>query len=143
MPTADRRRFLPQAIRQFLAQDYPDKELVILDDGADSVADLVPENPQVRYLRLERKLTLGAKRNECARISRGDIILHWDDDDWMADWRISYQVSRLLERNHSICGLDRLLYYETASGKAWEYIYPRGQRPWLAGNTFCYRKTFW
>ena len=40
MPTADRRRFVPQAIRNFLAQDYAERELVILDDGADSIADL-------------------------------------------------------------------------------------------------------
>ena len=32
MPTADRRRFVPRAVHQFLAQDYPNKELVILDD---------------------------------------------------------------------------------------------------------------
>jgi hypothetical protein len=37
MPTANRRRFVPEAIRLFLAQDYLEKELVILDDGEDSV----------------------------------------------------------------------------------------------------------
>ena len=38
MPTASRRRFVPLAIRYFLSQDYPNKELLILDDGDDSVA---------------------------------------------------------------------------------------------------------
>ena len=42
MPTADRRRFVPLAIQNFLQQDYPNRELVILDDGQDSVADLAP-----------------------------------------------------------------------------------------------------
>ena len=41
MPTADRRRFVPQAIGYFLAQDYPNRELVIVDDGKESVEDLV------------------------------------------------------------------------------------------------------
>jgi glycosyltransferase involved in cell wall biosynthesis len=48
MPTFNRRPFVPQAIRYFLAQDYPEKEFIIVDDGADSVADLVPDDPRVR-----------------------------------------------------------------------------------------------
>ena len=52
MPTADRRLFVPLAIRNFQSQDYTNKELVIVDDGADCVADLVPEDPQIRYVRL-------------------------------------------------------------------------------------------
>src|SRR5437879_5232834 len=100
MPTADRRRFVPQAIGCFQAQDYPSRELLILDDGKDSVADLVPTDSRIRYLRTNQKQALGAKRNECVKASHGDLIMHWDDDDWMADWRISYQVSKLLERNY-------------------------------------------
>lgn len=38
MPTANRRHFVPEAIRLFLAQDYAEKELIILDDGEHSVA---------------------------------------------------------------------------------------------------------
>jgi glycosyltransferase involved in cell wall biosynthesis len=40
MPTADRQPFIAQAIRCFLAQDYAEKELVILDDGTDVTPDL-------------------------------------------------------------------------------------------------------
>ena len=52
MPTADRRLFVAQAVAYFLVQDYPQKELLIVDDGVDSVADLAPENAAVRYFRL-------------------------------------------------------------------------------------------
>src|SRR5258706_7660643 len=91
LPTANRRSFVPQAIRCFQAQDYPNRELVILDDGADSVADLIPTDPCIRYIRLTGNRTLGRKRNDCVEASRGDLIMHWDDDDWMATHRISYQ----------------------------------------------------
>ena len=37
MPTADRRRYVPGAIASFLAQDYEPRELIVLDDGQDSV----------------------------------------------------------------------------------------------------------
>ncbi len=39
MPTANRQRFIPTAISLFLRQDYPEKELVIIDDGEHSVVD--------------------------------------------------------------------------------------------------------
>lgn len=63
MPTADRRPFVAQAIRCFPAQDYAEKELVIVDDGADAVADLVPDDSRVRYFQQEARRLVGAKRN--------------------------------------------------------------------------------
>jgi glycosyltransferase involved in cell wall biosynthesis/predicted O-methyltransferase YrrM len=143
MPTRDRRDFVPQAIRYFLAQDYAESELVILDDGEESVADLVPNDPRLRYHRLSGKRTLGAKRNECVEASRGDLILHWDDDDWMAPRRIRCQVEALLKSNAEICGLRQLLFYELATGATWLYEYPANQRAWLAGGSLLYTRDFW
>ena len=59
MPTADRRAFARRAVAQFLAQDYVNSELLIVDDGTDRVGDLVPDHPRVRYLPLERRLGFG------------------------------------------------------------------------------------
>lgn len=143
MPTANRRRFVPQAIKYFQAQDYANKELVILDDGADSVAALIPDDPQIRYVRLTGKRTLGAKRNECVEESRGDLIMHWDDDDWHAPHRISYQLETMLEAGADVCGLQQMLYYELTTGRAWLYKYPTYRRPWLAGNSLLYTREFW
>src|SRR5258708_4663268 len=95
MPTADRRRFVPLALHYFMAQDYANRELVVLDDGADSIADLMPDDPRVRYERLAGRRSLGEKRNLCIERARGELIMHWDDDDWMAPHRISYQVAEL------------------------------------------------
>ena len=84
MPTYNRRRFVPEAIRLFLTQDYPKKELVVLDDGEDNIADLIPSRPQIRYVRLDCRHSIGAKRNIACEAARGEIIAHWDDDDWYA-----------------------------------------------------------
>jgi glycosyltransferase involved in cell wall biosynthesis len=143
MPTANRRHYVPQAIRYFMAQDYPNRELVILDDGSESVADLVPDDPHLRYVRLAGKRTLGAKRNECVKHARGDLIMHWDDDDWMASHRISYQVEAMLREKAEVCGLRSMLFYEIRTGRVWLYEYPARQRPWLAGGSLLYTKDFW
>src|SRR4051794_13201068 len=143
MPTANRRAWVPLAIEYFLAQDYPNRDLVVVDDGADAVADLVPDDPRVRYVRIGRGQTLGAKRNACVEAARGDLIMHWDDDDWMARWRISYQVEALLNADAEVCGLRQMLFYDLATGKPWLYDYPADRRDWVAGGSLLYTREFW
>jgi ADP-heptose:LPS heptosyltransferase len=143
MPTADRRHFVPEAIRLFLAQDHTDKELVILDDGTDAVADLVPADPRIRYLRETPRAPVGAKRNRACAAAHGEIIVHWDDDDWYAPWRLSYQVRALQNAAADACGLDRVLYRDEADGAAWEYVWPQHGGAWLHGATLCYRRALW
>lgn len=143
MPTFNRRRFVPQAIRYFLSQDYPEKELLILDDGDESVGDLMTKDSRIRYFRLERTTVLGEKRNLACEEARGEIIAHWDDDDWMAGWRLSYQVKSLIEQRADACGLAHLLFYQPESDRAWRYFYERGGRTWIAGGTLCYTRAFW
>ncbi len=143
MPTANRRQFVPWAIGYFLRQDYEPKELVIVDDGTDYINDIVPVDSRIRYFRKDKRLSVGAKRNFACEQARGEIIVHWDDDDWMAHWRLTYQVEHLLNSHADVCGLDALYFYNSVSGEAWKYVYPKENRPWLAGGTLCYRKTFW
>jgi len=143
MPTADRRGFVPRAIRLFLAQDYDEKELVIIDDGADSVADLVPDDPRIRYFRSETRQPVGAKRNFACRAARGEVLVHWDDDDWSAPWRLRYQVEQLREAAADICGLSRVWFYASEEKRAWEYVYPPRQKPWVYGASLCYTREFW
>ena len=143
MPTHDRRRFVPLAIRYFLRQDYPRAELVIVDDGADPVADLVPAHPAVRYHRLEGRRVLGAKRNLACELAAGEIIAHWDDDDWSAPGRLSVQAGALEASGAALSGTRSLRFYEPASRRAWRYEWPRSRRPWAAGTSLCYRRSLW
>ena len=143
MPTANRRRWVPRAIALFLAQDYAPCELLIVDDGEDPVADLVPAHPRVRYVALAQRMVLGAKRNLACGQARGDVILHWDDDDWSAPWRVRYQVEQLLGSGADICGLDRVLFYDPGAREGWEYVHPRGAAPWVYGATLAYTRAFW
>lgn len=144
MPTTSRRRaFLPQAIRYFQRQDYAHKELLIVDDGAEPLNELVPDDPQVRYVRLTGKRTLGSKRNLCVEAARGDLIMHWDDDDWANPQRISHQLKAMLRAGAEICGIRQMIFYELATARTWLYQYPPNQRAWLAGSSLLYTREFW
>jgi glycosyltransferase involved in cell wall biosynthesis len=143
MPTRDRRPFVGAAVAQFLAQDYPHRELIVVDDGDDAIVDLLPSDSRLRLIRLDRRMTIGAKRNIACQAAEGEVVVHWDDDDWMADWRLTYQVGALEQRAVDVCGLSRLYLYDEQARRAWEYVYPPGGNAWLAGGTLCYRKAIW
>src|SRR5262245_53649667 len=143
MPTYNRRRFLLHSIKWFLRQDYPNCELLIVDDGTDQISDCVPADKRIRYIRLDQKLSIGAKRNLACEKTHGDLIMHWDDDDWMASNRISYQVTMLMREGGLICGLRQMLFCDLQTGGTWLYEYPGSQRAWLAGGSLLYTRDFW
>jgi len=144
MPTCNRRPLVPQALAYFTRQDYPNLELIVIDDGDDPVDALLPRDPRIKYMRLTTPMTMAAKHNLACELATGEIICHWDDDDWMAPWRVSYQVKDLLSGPaDTICGLSTLLFYDPAARRAWRYRYPEHARRWISGATFCYRKNFW
>ena len=144
MPTYNRRAFIPHAIRYFLRQHYPNKELIIIDDGTDSVQDLIPTDiATIRYIRLNEKITLGAKLNMACEYAKGEIIANWDDDDWYAPHRLSYQVEALQEPSIELCGINQLLYFHLKTKEGFLYRYPDNQRIWLLGSSLCYTKSLW
>jgi GT2 family glycosyltransferase len=98
---------------------------------------------RIRYKRLPGSRTLGAKRNLCVAECRGDLILHWDDDDWFAAHRISYQVEAFLRAGAEICGLSQMLFHDLPTQRTWLYQVPEHERRWLAGGSLLYSKDFW
>ena len=96
-PTYNRRIFIPNLIKCFLAQSYPKElmEWIVIDDGEDSVEDLFKGVECVKYFRYEEKLKLGRKRNLMHEKSKGDIIVYMDDDDYYPPERVNHAVNRL------------------------------------------------
>ena len=88
MPTKNRARFVPTAIRCFLRQTHPAKELLIVDDGTESILHLIPDDSRIRYIRTRENTPTGTKRNLGAALSSGDLIANWDDDDFSHPHRL-------------------------------------------------------
>jgi glycosyltransferase involved in cell wall biosynthesis len=143
MPTYDRRRFEPLAISFFLRQDYTKAQLVIVAHGTDPVGDLVPNHPAIRYHRLDNRMVLGAKRNLAWDQALGEIIVHWDDDDWPAPDRLLVEVNRLEVTGAEKRRMRSPRFYDPAKRLAWCYTWPCVRRPWAAGTSLCYRRGLW
>ncbi|MGB6130242.1 MAG: glycosyltransferase [Acidobacteriaceae bacterium] len=141
MPTCNRRGFIPAALACFAAQDYPHLELIVVDDGPDPVADLIPPDPRIRYFRLEGKSTVGVKRNFACEQSRGAWIAHWDDDDWYAPGRIRTQLEAMRGTHFQACGTTTMYYLHREREQAFRYTYRAPGRAWL-GALF-YTRAAW
>jgi O-antigen biosynthesis protein len=143
MPTRERPRLAARAARYFLRQDYARAELIVLDDGAVPAGALLPRDPRIRHVRLDGRRTIGAKRNLGCELARGELVANWDDDDWSAPWRLSYQVAELERGGADVAGLARLLFYEPGRGRAWRYEWPASARAWASDGTLLYTKELW
>jgi hypothetical protein len=143
MPTYNRHVIVPRAVSYFLRQDHPNAELIVIDDSPEPLNGQLPDDERIRHLRLDRRHSIGAKRNLGVQQARGQLLANWDDDDWYAPWRLSYQVERMRSADVEVCGLSQLLYLDAESGHGWRYTPPRGMRAWLADPTLVFTTDFW
>jgi glycosyltransferase involved in cell wall biosynthesis len=141
LPTANRPKLLAAAIKLFLAQTYNDKELVILDDSDDaSQWGYSDKQKSIRHVYEHQHRSLGEKMNCLVTLARGNVILHWSDDDWYAPWRIAYQVGLLEQYGDDACAIRNPLLIDAERKLAWHVAPPGG---YIAPATLCYRRSIW
>jgi glycosyltransferase involved in cell wall biosynthesis len=147
MPTANRQKYIPYAIKYFLTQDYPNAEIIIVDDGTESVASLLPQDQRIKYFYTAPLGTVGVKRNFACSQAQGEIIMHWDDDDWHANDWISQQVKHLISSGADICGIEHVHFFSPVNDTLWTGTVMNRNNPytdpWLNGATLAYWKSFW
>jgi len=89
VPTYNRKTTLRQTLTALMAQDYPDYEVIVVDDGStDGTGEMIAaEFPGVRYLR-QANAGPAAARNRGIAAASGEVIAFTDDDclpplDWL------------------------------------------------------------
>jgi glycosyltransferase involved in cell wall biosynthesis len=139
-PTYNRRPFIKNMIKCFDHQDYPKNliEWIIVDDGTDSIKDLVASHPNVKYYKYDTHMPLGLKRNTMHSFCTGDIIVYMDDDDYYPPTRISHAVSMLVNSQKLIAGCSELYMYVNNRKQMYQ-LGPYGPNHATAG-TFCFKR---
>jgi glycosyltransferase involved in cell wall biosynthesis len=141
-PTFNRAAFIPRAIETFLSQTFTNSEMLIVDDGNDGTHQHIPDHPRIRYVRLTgQPRSTGEKRNICAELALGDILVHQDDDDSYASTYVEAIVDFLLSSGKSVVGLHSILYHQTSEAKAYQFAaqYP----PYACGAGQAYFREYW
>ncbi len=97
IPAYDAAAYVAEAIHSALAQTWPDKEIIVVDDGSsDATAALAESIAGVTCLR-QANGGVSHARNTGVRHSSGDLIAFLDADDVWHPGKLEAQV-RLLER---------------------------------------------
>jgi glycosyltransferase involved in cell wall biosynthesis len=120
-------------------------EWIILDDGQDKVDDLFAEAakkiPNIRYIPLDEKLTIGEKRNRLNDEAIGSIIVAMDDDDYYPPERVSHVVARFSNsKDIQLAGSSEIyMYYSDV-----KEIYKLGpyNRNHATNGTMAWRKSY-
>ena len=90
--------YIVEAIASVVAQDYPDIEIVVVDDGSsdDTAAKVTSAFPEVLYIRQENAGSAIA-RNRGILASSGELVAFLDADDLWLPGKLDKQVRYLME----------------------------------------------
>jgi hypothetical protein len=109
LPTYNRVKSLPNAVASVLAQDEPDFELIIVDDGStDQTQAWVKtlDDPRIRLARSERNQGPSAARNTGIEMASAPVIAFLDSDDIYCARRLSLPLAVLEREPDVICTLS-------------------------------------
>jgi glycosyltransferase involved in cell wall biosynthesis len=121
MATANRRRFVPDAVAAFQKQTLRDSELIVIDDGTDSIMDLIPPTGRFRYAQPSSHQHFCGLRDIAMRFANGRYIAVWDDDDISHPERLAVQVGELERTKMGLCLLSSSIVTREDPPDAWVY----------------------
>ncbi|MDX2084221.1 MAG: glycosyltransferase family A protein [Candidatus Melainabacteria bacterium] len=168
-PTGNRDGYLQWQYHNICQQTYASWEWLILDNSEQPSAFFLSlTDPRVKYFYFPQAMTVGAKRNLLVQAASGQVIVHFDDDDFYAAHYLAQAVESLktvdlvkLESwylyapEHDFWG-----YFDADSTHVWAYalhILADRNQPidqtrrfqldetmrWGYGFSYAYRRTLW
>lgn len=112
IPVYNRTETLKDAVESVLFQDYPEIEIIVVDDGSetDLTIPLKPYMNMIRFIRLERNHGVSRARNEGIKAAQGDFIAFLDSDDVWLPFKISHQTEILRREGTKVCHTNEFWY---------------------------------
>lgn len=143
IPTRNRPLLLPIALACFNHQTYPNRELIVVDDGDVPIDEHAVAAVGGRVLRLPPGTPLGDKLNHGIQYARGTLIQRMDDDDWYATDFMHRLVNVVLDQRLVLCrpviaGMVQRLFFDIA---AWNIRRSRSRE--VTGMTFLFHRADW
>lgn len=109
IPVYNSANYLPETIQCTLDQTWPNKEIIIIDDGSTDnsvtvASDYAAKNSEIKLICQENK-GAAAARNAGLKVAKGDYIQFLDADDLLSPTKIEKQMGGLAgsQTHLSIC----------------------------------------
>jgi glycosyltransferase involved in cell wall biosynthesis len=144
LTTRDRPRFFSLALDYYRAQTYPNRELVVVDDGEIYPVDASEvEAMGGRLVRTPTGTLLGKKLNRGIEQAQGVLIQKMDDDDFYAPRFLETMVSAVVADPQQCCRptlafMQPFLFFELSR---WEVR--RSAEGNIPGATFMFAREDW
>jgi glycosyltransferase involved in cell wall biosynthesis len=104
LTTRNRPRLVRIALACYQHQTYPNRELIVVDDGeAYPVDEAAVTAVGGRLIRVEPGTPLGTKLNRGANVAQGVFCQKMDDDDWYAPDFMQTMVGAVLKSWSTVC----------------------------------------
>lgn len=112
IPTFNRIKMLTRLIRSILSSDYPNLEIIVVDDcSSDETANIARASfPDVHVIRNNSRKLLAATRNKGIQNSKGKLIFLIDDDNIVQPETI-IELVRYMESNEEVAIAGPLTLY--------------------------------
>ena len=144
LTTRDRPQFLQVALACYQHQTYPQRELIVIDDGDQfPVDESSVEAVSGQLIRVPPGTPLGTKLNLGIEEAQGWLCQKMDDDDWYGSRFLETMVSAFMQSRLKVCRpaiafLPSFLFFELA---CWEVRQSVGNN--APGATLMFAREDW
>jgi len=135
IPCYNAERFVGEAIESAVAQTWPDKEVIVVDDGSTDRSLNVIKSFGDR-IRFESGPNRGGNvaRNRLMELARGEWLQYVDADDWLLPQKVQKQVEFLAEHPHCDVVYSPVYWIDWADGRITHQeitAIPEPRDPWI------------
>lgn len=135
-PTYGRPHYHERLYQSFCHQNYPNKQLLVLDDSPEASSFFTAlKDDRVGYHWTPERHTIGDKRNRLLAMADGEIIAHFDDDDFYAPQYLSVMIE-VLGKDYALVKLSNwfafaeehqsFFYWDTAHRRPFHIVVESG-----------------
>jgi glycosyltransferase involved in cell wall biosynthesis len=116
-PTENREHFLPLIYSCVRSQNWPSIEWIVEDSSEQPSKFLSAiSDPRLHYVHDSTVRSIGEKRNRLIEKSKGDYIVHFDDDDYYAPRYITFMITKAVASGYSLIKLSAFFIFNRVDG---------------------------
>ena len=150
MPVYNCAKIVEIGIRSVLSQDYPDWELIVIDDSTDETPDVVErlcgDDERVRHIRFKRWMSLMRKRDIGVAAGSGRWIAQFDADDYQPPCRLTVQSAAVDDdETMAVCHIPFVHFAAPFSSDeyVWQLVKNKHPLQLACGSTFFFSRELW
>lgn len=126
IPSYNHAHLIGRALASVLAQDWPNLDIVVVDNhSSDNTDEVVTSfaDSRIRLLKVHNEGVIAVSRNVGISAAQGDWVAFLDSDDW-------WSSDKLIRCSQHFDGADLIYHRLRIIASGWRYVWPRYIGSW-------------